>query len=435
MTKALEYMEIMRSAQDSVRAQASLQEMAMLTSEFEFEKERQALMSAQEREALLYEQDLARQRLRSNLVLFGALFLGLLAVYLFRSARKKRKVNQLLTERNDMITEQKEALQEKTTALSDTNAKISQLHEFKENLTHMIAHDLKNALNGIMVLSTQKGEKNARLIHQNGAQALGLITNMLDVHKFEHAAMQLNKSVCTFAALLKEIKPQVFLLFEFKQQKLTIEGDEHIVFEVDKELMIRVIVNLLSNAVKYSPIGAEVKLRASEVDVEGDLLAKIEVIDVGEGISEEALPHIFEKYWQQSPKKLKNAPSTGLGLTFCKLATEAHQGKIEVQSRLKEGTTFRVFIPVLTHTSKSNASTICQESEAVESQQLCPELLKSYAQKFKGLEVYEVSRINELLTEIHDQKLSGSWSTEIQMAMYSGDQASYNSLIEQLLKG
>jgi signal transduction histidine kinase len=110
--------------------------------------------------------------------------------------------------------------------------------------------------------------------------------------------------------------------------------------EIDPDIILRVIINLITNAIKASPEGAAIKI-VSHLDESG---AGVSVHDSGKGIPEKLVDQVFEKFSTGENEKWRKA-SAGLGLTFCKLAVEAHNGIIEVKSEEGKGSTFRFSIP------------------------------------------------------------------------------------------
>ncbi|MES1147340.1 MAG: HAMP domain-containing sensor histidine kinase, partial [bacterium] len=109
----------------------------------------------------------------------------------------------------------------------------------------------------------------------------------------------------------------------------------------DESKLGRVLVNLLGNAMKFTPEGGSVIVRADLVGSEWEFW----VTDNGEGIASEAFERIFDKFGQVESRRGGRKMSTGLGLTFCKLAVEAHGGHISVSSSIGEGSTFHFAIP------------------------------------------------------------------------------------------
>jgi signal transduction histidine kinase len=115
-------------------------------------------------------------------------------------------------------------------------------------------------------------------------------------------------------------------------------------FQGDKSKLIRVLVNLLGNAIKFTSTAGTLTVAAKLGEDEEFLL--FSVSDTGEGIPKESFSHIFEKFGQVEDRTEGRMMSTGLGLTFCRLAAEAHGGHIDVESTLGEGSTFSFSIPL-----------------------------------------------------------------------------------------
>ena len=112
--------------------------------------------------------------------------------------------------------------------------------------------------------------------------------------------------------------------------------------DADPELLARILANLLSNAFKHTPSGGRIVIGAR--DEGGEIVTTIS--DDGEGIPEELQPHIFEKFVAgESDDKHRRMYDSGLGLTFCRLAVQAHGGRIWVKSRPGKGTTVHVALP------------------------------------------------------------------------------------------
>jgi len=115
--------------------------------------------------------------------------------------------------------------------------------------------------------------------------------------------------------------------------------------EGDVDILRRTLVNLLGNSIKFTPAGGTLTLSVALADDGHAML--FSVADTGEGIPDEALDRIFDKFGQVESRKGGRKMSTGLGLTFCKLAVGAHGGHIAVASVPGEGSTFSFTIPLL----------------------------------------------------------------------------------------
>jgi len=109
-----------------------------------------------------------------------------------------------------------------------------------------------------------------------------------------------------------------------------------------EEGLDRIFVNLIGNAIKYTPSGGQVSVVVRRVGEE----AQVEVADTGIGIPEESLPHLFEEFYRAPNARAFNAVGTGLGLAIVKELVDRYRGRIEVKSRVGEGTTFTVSFPL-----------------------------------------------------------------------------------------
>ncbi|OGR09505.1 MAG: hypothetical protein A3K53_05500 [Deltaproteobacteria bacterium RIFOXYB2_FULL_66_7] len=109
----------------------------------------------------------------------------------------------------------------------------------------------------------------------------------------------------------------------------------------DRGQLKQVLTNLLDNAIKYTPEKGTVRLSAA--GAEGRVTVSVE--DTGPGIPAEALPRIFERFYRVDKARSRELGGTGLGLAIVKHIVEAHGGSVSVESRVGEGSSFRVCLP------------------------------------------------------------------------------------------
>jgi len=128
-----------------------------------------------------------------------------------------------------------------------------------------------------------------------------------------------------------------------KAKEITIKFDDvdPLWFKGNAELMERAITNLLSNAVKYSPENTSVTINISADTTD----IHITIRDQGYGIDATELPHIFDRFHRQRSSEIQGQKGAGLGLNFVKVVIEKHQGRIQVESKLNEGTVFQLSLP------------------------------------------------------------------------------------------
>ncbi len=115
---------------------------------------------------------------------------------------------------------------------------------------------------------------------------------------------------------------------------------------VDPDRIVQVLTNLVENAIRYTPAGGYVVVKTGVAQAEGRRWATISVYDTGFGISEEELPHIFERFFRGTGPRTLQISGTGLGLAIVKEIVELHGGWVAVESRVKSGSTFTVWLPL-----------------------------------------------------------------------------------------
>jgi two-component system phosphate regulon sensor histidine kinase PhoR len=123
-----------------------------------------------------------------------------------------------------------------------------------------------------------------------------------------------------------------------KEIGIHLECDDAIQAKINPRLLEQAVVNLLDNAIKYSESG-------STILVKGEEGVTITVADQGNGIPEEHLPRLFERFYRVDKARSRQEGGTGLGLAIVKHIVQSHKGRIEVESRLNEGTTFMIRLP------------------------------------------------------------------------------------------
>jgi signal transduction histidine kinase len=231
--------------------------------------------------------------------------------------------------------------------------RLRALEALRDDLTHMIVHDLRTPLTSViagMQTVEMSGELNARqqnylqLALIGGQTLLGMINDLLEISKMEDGSLRLEYQDLAATELveraLTEIEPlaqrkSLSLVRDFPARSPTLSGDE--------EKLRRTLVNLLGNAVRFTPRGGTI---TASVRSAGEQTAVFAVRDTGAGIPREAFERIFEKFGQVEMGPAGQSLSTGLGLTFCKMVVEAHGGRIEVESELGRGSTFSFTIPI-----------------------------------------------------------------------------------------
>ena len=226
-----------------------------------------------------------------------------------------------------------------------------ELSKLRSDLTSMIFHDLRSPLGNIisslevlresLVGDDETVQSVLSIASRSSRRASRLVESLLDLDRLEANQAVLNKSDASIGALIAEAVEEVHPTAEAKGQLLRMELAHGLpTVHMDVDMVRRVLINLLENAIKFSRGGDLIQVSVKQ---KGDHL-QIAVKDSGVGISPRDRERIFDKFTrlggQERPKGL------GLGLAFCRLAVEAHEGRIWVESEEGKGSTFAFTLPV-----------------------------------------------------------------------------------------
>jgi signal transduction histidine kinase len=269
---------------------------------------------------------------------------------LSRGAHDKDLIIQAL----NFITRREREMVHKTVArMHKLQLQVKKLEDLKDSLTHMIVHDLNNPLAAVsgnlqllQLLCNEKLSKDEsdclKQAFDSSEELKMMIANLLDINKMEEGELKLNYENFRLQELVREVVRQMQISASRQSKSVSLEADCEIPgISADKVLIKRVIANLISNAIKYTPENGSVIVKVDCRNENSDLY--IEVRDSGPGIANEYREKIFEKFAQVQDSRARLGH--GLGLTFCKLAVEAHGGKIWVESEVGKGSTFCFTIP------------------------------------------------------------------------------------------
>lgn len=269
-------------------------------------------------------------------LLFGVLFLVLRTFW----AHKRHQAallnqNRLLQEERDKQKELNEKLEEATQSKLAFFTNVS--HDLRTPLT-LIAEPVSQLNNANNLDNQQKtlmkiADKNVKILQR-------LINQILDFRKFESNKLTLHLSEVDFNQMVSDWLESFHALAKKRDIKLHLEKPaQEVNLAIDVEKIERVFFNLVSNAMKYSPDNSSITVKYF-LD-KNNLVLK--VADNGEGINEEDIKHIFDRFFQVDRIRPQGS---GIGLSLAKAFVELHGGSISVESELKKGSVFTVVIPV-----------------------------------------------------------------------------------------
>ncbi|HEU4456765.1 MAG TPA: response regulator [Longimicrobium sp.] len=238
-------------------------------------------------------------------------------------------------------------------ALERSYRRLQELERLRDDLTRMMVHDLKSPLTGVLgtLELTVDGDlgpltsEQHRLLSdalERGTDALAMIDNLLELTRLEEAAVQLQPGDLDARRLLAEVEDGWRVRAELRGARLSSDCADGVVTRADEPLLRRVLGNLVGNALRHGGApGLHVRLSAAPAD--GGV--QFTVTDDGVGIDPAHHEAIFRKWESVRTGGASAEGSSGLGLTFCKMAVEAHGGRIWVESRPGAGAAFHFRIP------------------------------------------------------------------------------------------
>lgn len=234
----------------------------------------------------------------------------------------------------------------------DQNVRLRDLDRMKDDFVASVSHELRTPLTSIrgyleLILDGEAGEVTDEqeqflgIVQRNADRLLRVVGDLLFVAQVDAGKIALEPGECDLDALARESVDVARPAADEKEILLEVTTDSGRTLEADRARLAQVLDNLVSNAVKFTPPGGRVAIRTFRHRNE----AVIEVSDTGMGIGAEDQERLFERFFRTRAASDRAIQGTGLGLAIVKAIVEAHGGTISVDSKVGEGTTFRVVLP------------------------------------------------------------------------------------------
>jgi signal transduction histidine kinase len=250
---------------------------------------------------------------------------------------------------NDLVADRTAELSVVAARAESAYQQLRDLENLRDNLVQMVVHDMRSPLMVLMANIESVQHSCAALGRQvsvelddamNAVQSLtGMANDLLDVSRLETGKMPIDRRQCDLVALARRVRDA--LASVDRGRMLILDGDASVASECDSRIVQRVLENLVSNAIKHTPAGGTVRIVVSASPAAN----RVAVEDDGPGVPEEARHRIFEKFGRVDALTTTKYHSAGLGLTFCKLAVEAHGGQIGVDAGASRGSVFWFELP------------------------------------------------------------------------------------------
>ncbi len=310
----------------------------------------------------------------------------------------------------------------------DEAERIHRLSQFKERMSYMLLHDIKVPLNSIVMLSNPEttGYDKKRINYQ-AQKVIRMLGNIVDVESGNIIRIKLTNTSILLTDLIRDAIEQVY--YNTLEKNVTVKNhlsEEEIYLNGDRNLLERCLVNIIENAVKYSPENSVIAIDAKTTD---NYLV-VSVTDHGPGISKDEQEKIFELYYTSDENK-QGRKSSGIGLTFCKMVTDAHEGFITLESDDNK-TTFSISLPSF---EKKNLKTLKYNTNKLDvlSEETL-HIIKPLAQELRKVEYYQIGEIYKILNRL---SLNSNTKTEdeieyIRSTALSCNEKIYNELLKKI---
>ena len=232
------------------------------------------------------------------------------------------------------------------------NAKMEKNSQSKKEIQEMvsdIAHQIKTPIANIRMyidtisnndLSTEKEQEFLEIITGQVDKLEFFTDSLTKMSRLETNMIVLNKEQAKIIECLEKAKEQAQSLAEKKNINIEINGDISATIKYDKKWTLEVICNILENAIKYTNDNGKIEINIEKLES----FLKIDITDNGIGIESENINNIFKRFYRE--QKVHNIEGVGIGLYLSKTIIEQQNGYIKVKSKVNEGSTFSVFLPL-----------------------------------------------------------------------------------------
>ena len=350
-------------------------------------------------------------------------------LYTRRLKSQKEYLELVVEERTGEIIEQ-------ARELKDAYERLKEMDKYKQGVTSMIVHDLKNPINAIMNAGETDPVNQLKRVRQTGKQMLNLVMNILDVSKYEDTKITLTIENHQLLGVCRRAVEQITFLSAEKNITISANIETEACIRADTEIIERVLVNILTNAIKYTPNNGLIKLNAvlCPANKDSDSFLKISVADNGIGIPPDKIHLVFRKFGQVAARNSGSIRSTGLGLAYCKMAVEAHGGAIGVESEPESGSTFWFTLSVakVNLESINNIETVTVKNQHAMLSDSIKAKIEAQLTELRNTKFYKITEITDILSRIKDDR-SGefdAWKHEVINAAESGNETLYMNLLQ-----
>jgi signal transduction histidine kinase len=280
-------------------------------------------------------------------------------VELFQKTRALAELNETLEER----------VRERTAELERSEAALRTAHQQKDEFIAILAHELRNPLApirfGIDLLldlgaTDAAAERTLSTMSRQLDHVVRLVDDLLDTSRISRGVLELKMEDIDLAKSVEQAVEGVRVFAEGREQNIHLELEREVHVRADQTRVVQILGNLLHNAIKFTPEHGDIRVELGRTE-RG---VAVRVIDAGQGIAPEDLPHLFDMFWRRGMTAYGADRAMGIGLSLARRLTELHAGTLTVDSAGRGmGTTFTLELPVVDAQPSPSAAAAAREAE------------------------------------------------------------------------
>jgi two-component system phosphate regulon sensor histidine kinase PhoR len=233
---------------------------------------------------------------------------------------------------------------------SETHASEQMRTDFVANASHELRTPLATLLGFLETLQDDSAAEHAptrqrflKIMWDEARRMHRLVDDLISLSRIEAERFSLPRESVPLLAVIEDVKAAAGTLMEEKGSRVRVEhGGLDPVVLGDRSQLAQLLQNLVVNALKYGRPGSDVTVSFAEA---GPEMLRVSVVDRGDGIAPEHLPRLTERFYRVDPSRSRAMGGTGLGLAIVKHIVGRHRGRLDIRSRLGEGTEVRVYLP------------------------------------------------------------------------------------------
>ncbi|GFR36851.1 hypothetical protein PRECH8_01470 [Insulibacter thermoxylanivorax] len=235
----------------------------------------------------------------------------------------------------------------------------NKLDKLRNDFVANVSHELRTPLSMVqgysealldgIAATPEEQRAHVQVIHEESLRMGRLVQDLLDLAKMQSGHFELFYTTVNINDLLQRVERKYLPITKNRgiELSLTLPEEPLIMSRGDDDRLEQVLTNLLDNAIRHTPEGKRIMLSAEETILDDQHWIKLVVADEGHGISEQDLPYVFERFYKADKARTRDINGgTGLGLAIVKYFIDAHGGQVDLTSKVGEGTTFTIYLPM-----------------------------------------------------------------------------------------